>query len=116
MIGSQSAPGTRVTVTKSFTPKRLATPGTVSTSRAHGVVASAPDDRLIIPGRRTSSVNFKASGFGVWAGVAVAIAAPYPRSSVGAHVPAPARRRARRRPRRRPRRRVVLVGLGLVRL
>ena len=33
MIGSQSAPGWRVTVTKSLTPNRLATPGAASTAR-----------------------------------------------------------------------------------
>src|SRR5215471_18893301 len=79
MMGSQSAPGTRVTVTKSLTPNRLATPGTPSTSRSNGVVASSSGDRLIMPGSRTSSVNLRASGFGVWAGVAVAMTAPYPR-------------------------------------
>jgi hypothetical protein len=75
MIGSHSAPGTRVTVTKSFTPNRLATPGTARTSRSNGVAASAADDTFTMAGSFTSRVNFMASGFGVVDTSAVAIAA-----------------------------------------
>src|SRR5215213_9478112 len=77
MMGSQSAPGTRVTVTKSLTPNRLATPGTASTWRSKSVPASVGDDRLIIAGRFTSRLNFMASGLGVEDTAAVAMAATY---------------------------------------
>src|SRR4029453_10166111 len=70
-IGVQSAPGSRVTVTKSFTPKRLTTPGAANTACANGVVASSREVMFIISASFTSSVNFMASGLGVGEGVAV---------------------------------------------
>ena len=73
MIGSQSAPGCRVTVTKSFTPNTDATPPAANTSRANGIDAAlSASVALNISGSVTSSVNFVASGFGVDDGVAVA--------------------------------------------
>ena len=45
MIGSHSVPGTRVMVTKSFTPNRLATPGTAMTWRSNAVVAWSAEEK-----------------------------------------------------------------------
>ena len=73
MMGSQSAPGWRVTVTKSLTPNRLATPGAANTAAANGLVASAAEVTLTISASLPSRVNFMASGFGVGDGVAVAM-------------------------------------------
>jgi len=73
MIGSQSAPGWRVTVTKSLTPNTDATPPAANTSRANAMaIACSALVALNIAGNLVSKVNFVASGFGVDEGVAVA--------------------------------------------
>ncbi len=78
MIGSHSAPGWRVTVTKSLTPNTDATPPAANTSAAKGIgAASTAFIALNIASSRVSSVNFIASGFGVEDGVAVATARAY---------------------------------------
>src|SRR4051794_22792907 len=47
-IGSQSAPGVRVMVTKSFTPKMDATPGAANTASANGLPAAAPASAMFM--------------------------------------------------------------------
>ena len=72
-IGSQSAPGWRVTVTKSLTPKMVATPPAAKTAggeRFVGGLVGVGDVEL--SSSWVSSVNFIASGLGVEDGVAVA--------------------------------------------
>src|SRR3954462_13065897 len=77
MIGSQSAPGCRLTVTKSLTPKMLATPGAEKTASAKGFPpASAALLKLIVSGRVMSSPKRRAFGFGLGEGVAVAMTPP----------------------------------------
>lgn len=78
MIGSQSAPGWRVTVTKSLTPNTDPTPPTAKTSAANGIAAAAPSFvALNIASNLVSNVNFIASGLGVEEGVAVATVRSY---------------------------------------
>ncbi len=78
MIGSQSAPGRLVTVTKSFTPNTEATPSVANTAAANGIVAAASAlVALNIASSFVSSVNFIASGFGVEDGVAEATVRSY---------------------------------------
>jgi hypothetical protein len=73
MIGAQSAPGCRVTVTKSLTPKTDATSPELNNAAANGMAAaSAAFVVLNIAWSRVSNVNFIASGFGVEEGVTVA--------------------------------------------
>ena len=73
-MASQSAPGARVTVTKSLTPNRDATPPPSNTALAKGWLAAASAlGKLIVAGSFTSSVYFMALGFGVGEGDAEAI-------------------------------------------
>src|SRR5438132_13515537 len=60
----QSVSGSRITVTKSFTPNTDATPS-ASAARTNGVSSPWPRIVSIRAGRVTSSVNFIAFGFGV---------------------------------------------------
>ena len=74
MIGSQSAPAVRVTVTKSFTPKMDATPAAANTSLAKGSAsAAAALAKLMVLPKVASSWNRSALGFGDGWGVAVAM-------------------------------------------
>ena len=84
MIGAQSAPGRRVTVTKSLTPNTEATPSTAKTAAAKGMSAAASLlAALNIASSLVSSVNFIASGFGVGDGVAEAILRSYATAAAG---------------------------------
>jgi hypothetical protein len=72
-MGSQSEPGWRLTVTKSFTPKTAATPPAANTASANGMPTAAPALVMLkVSGSVVSRVNFIASGFGVGDGEALA--------------------------------------------
>src|SRR5207302_11396339 len=74
MIGSQSAPGCRLTVTKSLTPKMLATPGARKTASAKALPAASPGlPKFSVAERVTSRPKRRALGFGLGDGLAVAI-------------------------------------------
>ena len=74
MIGSQSAPGWRVTVTKSFTPKMDATPGASNTAWAKALPpASAALLNDSVSGSVVSSWKRKAFGLGEGEGTALAM-------------------------------------------
>jgi hypothetical protein len=84
VIGPQSAPGWRVTVTKSFTPKTDATPPAAKTARAKALSsASSGPVTFMVSGSVVSRVNLTASGLGVGEGEAVAIPAPYGGTRIG---------------------------------
>ncbi len=73
---AQSVPGTRVTVTKLFTPKIDATPGVWKTAAANGLSAAASALlKLMVAGRVVSRSYLVASGLGVDDGETVAMAA-----------------------------------------
>jgi hypothetical protein len=77
-IEAQSASGSRVTVTKSFTPNKEATPPALKTASANlSPLAASALVKFIVDGSGTSNVNFIAFGFGVGEGEAVAIARSY---------------------------------------
>lgn len=77
MMGAQSAPSRRRTVTKSLVANTAATPSTASTAAANGSSVASPRLTLSIAGRVRSRVNFMASGFGVVLGSAWAMGQPY---------------------------------------
>ena len=77
-MGSHSAPGDRVTVTKSLTPKMAATPGAANTSSAKASPsASAALLKLSVDDSVVSSWKRRALGFGDGAGEAVAMTGSY---------------------------------------
>src|SRR2546421_5099825 len=74
MIGSQSAPARRVTVTKSFTPNTCTTPSMVNTASAKALPAAASAlPKFMVAGSLVSRVNFMALGLGVGEGEALAM-------------------------------------------
>src|SRR5205807_5137833 len=105
-MGSQSASGSLVTVTKSLSPKIDTTPPAANTSRANG--SSPAASALLtftVAGRVVSRVNFRALGLGVGEGLAEATSlepTDGTREDRGEHGGPAHSRRALRRPARLP--------------